>query len=58
MEALYIIVMGIIGMIMLVAPQKLAKESVLKNPSMLRLVRIMGAIAVIGSVFALVLMFA
>lgn len=57
MEALYFIVLGIIGIIMAVAPQKIAKQSVLENPSLLNVVRIMGAIAAIGSIFVLVIMF-
>ena len=56
MMPLSMIVMGIIGLILAVAPQKIAKQSVLEDPSKLRLVRIIGVFVVICCIFALVLM--
>lgn len=56
METLYFIVIGIIGIILAVAPQKIAKQSVLENPSMLKLIRIIGAVVAIGSIFVIVIM--
>ena len=54
--AISMIVIGIIGLILAIAPQKIAKQSVLEDPSKLRLVRIMGVFVVICCIFALVLM--
>ena len=54
--ALSMIVIGIIGLILAIAPQKIAKQSILEDPSKLRLVRIMGVFVVICCIFALVLM--
>ena len=54
--ALSMIVIGIIGLILAIAPQKVAKQSILEDPSKLRLVRIMGVFVVICCIFALVLM--
>ena len=50
------IIIGIIGLILAIAPQKIAKQSILEDPSKLRLVRIMGIFVVICCIFALVLM--
>ena len=50
------IVIGIIGLILAIAPQKVAKQSILEDPSKLRLVRIMGVFVVICCILALVLM--
>ena len=54
--ALSMIVIGIIGLILAIAPQKVAKQSILEDPSKLRLVRIMGVFVVICCILALVLM--
>lgn len=54
--ALSMIFIGIIGIILAVAPQKIAKQSILEDPSKLRLVRIIGVFVVICCIFALVLM--
>ena len=55
--ALSMIVIGIIGLILAIAPQKIAKQSILEDPSKLRLVRIMGIFVVICCIFVLVFMF-
>ena len=54
--AISMIIIGIIGLILAIAPQKIAKQSILEDPSKLRLVRIMGIFVVICCIFALVLM--
>ena len=54
--AISMIVIGIIGLILAIAPQKIATQSVLEDPSRLRLVRIIGVFVVICCIFALVLM--
>ena len=54
--ALSMIVIGIIGRILAIAPQKVAKQSILEDPSKLRLVRIIGVFVVICCIFALLLM--
>lgn len=55
--AISMIVIGIIGLILAIAPQKIAKQSILEDPSKLRLVRIMGVFVVICCIFVLVFMF-
>ena len=55
--AISMIVIGIIGLILAIAPQKIAKQSILEDPSKLRLVRIMGIFVVICCIFVLVFMF-
>ena len=50
-----VIVMGIMGILMAVAPKVIAKKSFSENPSKLMVVRIMGAIIAIGCVDILIM---
>lgn len=50
-----VIVMGIMGILMAVAPKVIAKKSFSENPSKLMVVRIMGAIIAIGCVAILIM---
>lgn len=50
-----VIVMGIVGILMVVAPKKVAKESFSESPSKLMIVRIIGAVIAIGCVAVLIM---
>lgn len=50
-----VIVMGIMGILMAVAPKVIAKKSFSESPSKLMIVRIMGAIIAIGCVVILIM---
>ncbi|MDE5803720.1 MAG: hypothetical protein K2I22_12465 [Lachnospiraceae bacterium] len=50
-----VIVMGVMGILMAVAPKVVAKKSFSENPSKLMIVRIMGAIIAIGCVVILIM---
>lgn len=50
-----VIIMGIVGVLMIVAPKKIAKKSFSESPSKLMIVRIMGAIIAIGCIVVLIM---
>lgn len=52
-----IVIMAVMGLLMVVAPKKIAKKSFSENPSKLIIVRIMGAIITIGCVAVLIMIY-
>lgn len=54
MEALSTIVLGIMGVIMAVKPQKIIKPAVLEDPSRVKLIRVLGGFVAVCSVIGLI----
>lgn len=50
-----VVLMGIMGILMVIAPKKIAKKSFSESPSKLMIVRIMGAIIAIGCAVVLIM---
>ena len=51
------VVIGIMGSLMAVVPQKVAKKSLAENPSKLMVVRILGVLMAVGCAVVLFIMF-
>lgn len=57
LEMACMVVIGIIGILMAVVPQKVAKKSIAENPSKLMVVRILGVLMAVGCVAVLFIIF-
>lgn len=56
-EMVCMVVIGIMGILMAVVPQKVAKKSIAENPSKLMVVRILGVLMAVGCAAVLFIMF-
>lgn len=56
-EMACMVVIGIMGILMAVVPQKVAKKSIAENPSKLIVVRILGVLMAVGCAVVLFIIF-